>query len=61
MWYELSIAFALLLVLEGMIPFLSPRMAKKISQQVSNYPEKTLRIFGFSSMLSGVILLYFLR
>jgi uncharacterized protein YjeT (DUF2065 family) len=58
MWEELWIALALILVIEGIMPFLNPTGWRKTLRQVSEMEDKTLRIIGLSSMIFGVILLY---
>ncbi len=58
MWQEIFIALALLLVIEGMMPFLNPRGMKQMMQTMAEMDDRTLRIFGFVSMLLGLILLY---
>jgi len=58
MWEELWIAFALILVIEGVMPFLNPSGWRKTLRQVSEMDDKTLRIIGLSSMILGVIFLY---
>ena len=51
-------ALALLLVFEGIMPFLTPDGWRQAMQQVSQFSDKTLRIIGLVSMLAGVFLLY---
>jgi len=58
MWQQLFIAFALVLVIEGMMPFLNPRGMKQMMQTMASMDDKTLRIFGFVSMVLGLVLLY---
>jgi len=58
MWPKILTAVALLLVLEGIMPFLSPKHFKRAMNHVAQTPENILRMFGFVTMLSGVILLY---
>jgi len=58
MWEKLSIALALIFVIEGIMPFLNPTGWRKTLRQVSEMEDKTLRIIGLSSMIFGVILLY---
>ena len=43
------------------MPFISPRRAKKMMVMMSQLNDKSLRISGLLSMLSGVLLLAFLR
>lgn len=61
MWHELAIAFCLLLVLEGLMPFLAPRKWKQMLVTVSQVDDRQLRIIGLISMLSGVGLLYLIN
>ena len=58
---ELLAACALVLVLEGMLPFASPKAVRKVWENIANMPDRTLRIFGLVSMLVGVVLLTFIR
>jgi len=58
---ELLAACALVLVLEGILPFASPRTVRKVWENIANMPDRTLRIFGLVSMLVGVVLLTFIR
>ena len=61
MFNDFLAACALVLVLEGILPFASPRAVRKMWESVSLMPDKTLRILGLFSMIVGVILLYFIR
>lgn len=61
MWEDLFVAIALVLVLEGMMPFLSPQKWRYYIQQVAQQPDKHLRIMGFVSMVVGAILLFAIR
>ena len=60
-WNDLWAAFALYLVLEGVMPFANPGGMKRALGQLSQLDERTLRIAGFLSMLAGAVLLYFVR
>jgi hypothetical protein len=61
MWQQFGIAIALLLVIEGIIPFLSPTGWRKTLQIISEMPDEKVRLIGFVSMISGVILLYLIH
>ena len=61
MWNDLLSALCLVMVFEGLMPFLSPRRAKKMMVMMSQLNDKSLRISGLLSMLSGVLLLALLR
>jgi uncharacterized protein YjeT (DUF2065 family) len=50
-------AVALVFVFEGMMPFTNPQRWKKMLRILLHQSDKTLRIYGFVSMLAGVVLL----
>jgi hypothetical protein len=58
MWEQIGSALALVLVIEGIMPFLNPQGFRETLRMVSEMENDTLRIIGFLSMMSGVILLY---
>ncbi|WP_241086224.1 DUF2065 domain-containing protein [Candidatus Vondammii sp. HM_W22] len=58
MWHELLIAFALLMVIEGVMPFLSPGTMRKMMQVVVEMDDHALRVGGLVSMILGVVTLY---
>ena len=61
MWETIIPAFALVLVIEGMLPFLSPKMWRDAMSQAAQLPDNVLRTLGFVSMMAGVIILYFVQ
>lgn len=60
-WSDLFAALALYLVLEGVMPFLSPPSVKRLLQALSSLQDRQLRWFGLASMSTGLVLLYFVR
>jgi uncharacterized protein YjeT (DUF2065 family) len=60
-WSDLLAAFALYLVLEGILPFLSPRSMKRVMSMFASLADGQLRLWGFVSMCAGIVLLYFVR
>ena len=58
MWQELGIALSLVLVIEGIIPFLYPARWKEMVAIVAEVDDKTMRMIGLFSMLIGTGLLY---
>ena len=50
-------AVALMLVLEGLLPFLSPRSWRSMFERVTQLSDGQIRFVGLSSMLIGVVLL----
>lgn len=61
MWHNLLIAVALMLVVEGVLPFLSPERVRKLMLQVAQSDDRVLRTLGLLSMVLGVVLLYSLH
>ena len=60
-WQDLWAAFALYLVLEGLVPFANPGGMRRTLAMLSNLDDRTLRIFGLLSMIAGALLLYVVR
>lgn len=58
MWHELMVATALILVLEGILPFLKPDAFRRALITIANMDDQQLRFAGVTSMLFGVVLLY---
>lgn len=61
MWADLLAALALVLVIEGLMPFLSPAGFRRTMEKVSRIPDRSLRVIGLLSMAAGVGLLYLVR
>ena len=53
----LLLAFALMLVIEGLLPFLAPRVWRETFRRVTEMSDGQIRFIGLSSMLVGVVLL----
>jgi uncharacterized protein len=60
-WSDLLAALAILLVLEGLLPFLSPVATKRVMAQLSQMAERELRIAGVVSVIAGLVLLFLVR
>jgi uncharacterized protein YjeT (DUF2065 family) len=60
-WSDLLAAFALYLVLEGIMPFLNPAAMKRAMLRFAGMPELQLRVAGGLSMVAGLGLLFFVR
>ena len=61
MWNDLWVAMALMLVLEGIVPFLSPATLRRMMAAMADMDDRHMRIAGLFSMLAGVALLYLVR
>ncbi|MDE0981902.1 MAG: DUF2065 domain-containing protein [Gammaproteobacteria bacterium] len=57
MWHELAVAFCLMLVIEGIIPFISPGRWRKMLLVLDQIDDNTMRMIGLGSMLTGTVLL----
>ena len=57
-WNDLLTALALVLIIEGILPFLSPSKLKEVYQSVQEMSEKSLRMMGCGSMVAGLLLLF---
>ena len=51
-------AFALMLVIEGLLPFLAPTLWRDTFRKVTQMSDGQIRFFGLTSMLVGVVLLF---
>ncbi len=64
-WNELARylagAFALYLVLEGLLPFLNPAAAKRLMMKLAQTDATLLRIGGLVSVIAGLVLLWVAR
>lgn len=58
---DLLTAFALLLIIEGLLPMIAPQAWQKAMQELSRHNPKAIRIGGIISMLAGAFLLQFLH
>ena len=54
-------AFALMLVLEGILPFLMPALWRDTFRRITEFTDGQIRFFGLSSMLVGLLILYLVR
>jgi uncharacterized protein YjeT (DUF2065 family) len=59
-WALLWTALALVLVLEGLFPFMSPAGWKRTFQRLLELQDGQLRFFGLCSILLGLALLWFM-
>ena len=57
----LLLALALMLVIEGLLPFLAPRVWRDTFRRVTELSDGQIRFIGLSSMLFGVVLLTLFR
>ena len=61
MWDTLAMAFALMLVLEGLLPFLMPGVWRDTFRKLTEISDNQIRFIGLTSMLAGLLLLYLVK
>lgn len=61
MWKELAVALCMVLVIEGILPFLSPRRWRLVADMARQVDDATVRMLGLGSMVVGTTLLYLVR
>ena len=54
----LLLALALMLVIEGCLPFLAPKVWRETFQRLMQLSDGQIRFFGLTSMIVGLLLLY---
>ena len=57
----LLMAFALMLILEGLLPFLAPNLWRDTFRRITQMSDGQIRFVGLSSMLVGLLLLLWAR
>ncbi len=61
MWQDLLVALSLMMVIEGIWPFINPNGMRRALLIVANQNERSLRIMGLISMVAGVLMLYLVK
>ena len=61
MWHDLLVALALVLVIEGIVPFLNPGAMRRALLALSQMNDNMLRFAGLTVMIAGCLLLYAVR
>ncbi len=60
-WQTFLFAVGLVFVLEGTLPFLSPKFWRRMMYRMMIQSDRTLRIYGLVSMLIGLTVVYLLH
>jgi len=61
MLQDLIVTFCLLMVIEGLLPFISPKTWKNMMESVTKQTDRNIRVFAFISMLIGSVTIYIIR
>jgi len=57
----LLMAFALVLIIEGVLPFLAPNLWRDTFRRITQMSDGQIRFIGLSSMIVGLLLLLWAR
>ena len=57
-WQVLPVAIALVFIVEGMLPFISPNRWRAMLAVAAQLDDRMIRNIGLGSMLFGVAILY---
>ena len=60
-WQVLPVAIALVFIIEGMLPFISPNRWRTMLVMVEQMDDRVIRTVGLGSMLFGVVILYLMH
>jgi uncharacterized protein YjeT (DUF2065 family) len=61
LFHSIWVASALMLVIEGIMPFINPAVFRRALLQMANMQDQQLRVIGLFSMIAGVALLYWIN
>ena len=57
-WHDLLTALALVLIIEGLLPFTLPEKVKEVYRSLEQASNSNLRVMGLIGMIAGLVLLY---
>jgi uncharacterized protein len=60
-WTDLLSAIALVMVIEGLLPFANPRGSRRTMAMLAQMPDEKLRLAGLVSIVAGAVLLWIVR
>lgn len=60
-WGDLGAAVALMLIIEGIMPFVNPKTFRQMLEMVSQMEERSVRTLGAVWIGLGLALLYWVR
>jgi uncharacterized protein YjeT (DUF2065 family) len=58
---DLAVAFGLVLVIEGLLWALVPRLGRKVLEATAEVPESSLRLAGALAVAAGVLVVWMVR
>lgn len=60
-WKEILTALALVLLIEGMLPFVSPAKYRRMVLEITQLSDSNIRNIGLGVMVAGLLLLFVVR
>jgi hypothetical protein len=60
-WKEILTAIALVLIIEGMLPFIGPGRYRQYVAQIVRLSDNQLRTIGLIVMITGLLVLFIVR
>ena len=60
-WKEILTALALVLVIEGMLPFISPAKYRQMVAEITRLGDSQIRNIGLVVMIVGLLVLFIVR
>lgn len=60
-WTEILTALALVFVIEGMLPFISPSRYRQMMAEITRLSDSNIRSVGLVVMIAGLLLLFVVR
>lgn len=61
MWNDVLLAFGLAMVLEGLMPAISPRSWRQAVDQIGRLPDQSVRRFGVVLIVAGALVFHLAR
>jgi len=58
MWLIILLAIGLLLIIEGIVPLISPKHCRKMMAAMTKISDKPLRIMGLVAVIIGILIFY---
>ena len=60
-WTEILTALALVLIIEGLLPFASPARYRQMVAEIQRLSDNNIRSVGLVVIIAGLVLLYVVR
>lgn len=61
MWHEFLVAIGLVLIIEGIMPFINPAGLRRACALITGMGDRVIRAVGLGCMLVGLVVIYVIR